>query len=187
MITEAGVPDPGSMKRSCLSGVWKLDKTRGQWSMRGYLETLKVNELAIQAHEKGESDQDTFHSIDIETSVVKIIKRSRVNNDLVVDLTLGEEKVELLQPGDRPKKSLATSEDPVTHLRIDSSLETMNGMAHVTDIKRLVQEGEKSVLVQELKIVNAKTGDEKATTRYFIPENNTTLDKSNLTDQMETG
>eukprot|EP00980_Cylindrotheca_fusiformis_P011163 scaffold2559_cov118-Cylindrotheca_fusiformis.AAC.6 len=177
-----------NMIRSSLNGVWKLDKSRGAWSMRGYLETLKVNELAIQAHEKGETDQDTYHSITIDESnyTVKIIKRSRVNNDLVVDLILGEEKVEQLQPGDRSKKSLATTEDPATHLRIDNSLETMNGMAHVTDIKRLVQEDDKSLLVQELTIVNEETGDKKVTTRYFIPENDKTLGQSNLSEQMET-
>jgi hypothetical protein len=175
-----------SMKRSSLDGVWKLDKTRGQWTMRGYLETLKVNELAIQAHEKGELDQDTLNSISIENSTVRIIKRSRVNNDLVIELTLGEEKVEILQPGDRPKKSLATTEDPSTHLRIDSSLETINGMAHVTDIKRLVQEDDRTVLVQELTIVNEETADRNSTTRYFVPEDNATF-KSNLSDLMEMG
>jgi hypothetical protein len=184
--TAAVAAAAASMKRSSLDGVWKLDKTRGQWTMRGYLETLKVNELAIQAHEKGESDQDTLHSISIENSSVKIIKRSRVNNDLVVELTLGEENIEILQPGDRPKKSLATTEDPATHLRIDSSLETMNGMAHVTDIKRLVQEEDKTVLIQELTIVNEQTTDRNSTTRYFIPEDNATF-KSELSDHMEMG
>ena len=66
-------------------------------------------------------------------------------------------------------KSLATTEDPGQHLKIQSSLMTMNGMAHVTDIKRLVQEDDKSVLIQELTIVNEKTGSSNTTTRYFNP------------------
>jgi hypothetical protein len=172
------------MRRSNLNGVWKLDKTRGLWSMRGYLETLNVNELAIQAHEKGELDQDTLHSICIENSRIRIVKRSRVNNDLVVELTFGEEKVEYLQPGERSKKSLATTEDPASHLRIQSSLLTINGMAHVTDIKRLVQEEEKSTLVQELTIVNQHTGASNTTARYFIPTNQKLENEGSLTNQM---
>jgi hypothetical protein len=165
----------GSMKRDSFNGVWMLDKSKETWSMRGYLETLHVNELAIQAHEKGELDHDTFHTIstDADCSEIKIVKRSRVNNDLVVELTIGEEKVEYLQPGDRPKNSLATTEDSLrTHLKIQSSLLTMNGMAHITDIKRLVQESDDvTVLVQELTIVNDQTKASKTTTRYFIPFN----------------
>lgn len=158
-------------KRESLHGVWKLDKNRGEWSMRGYLETLNVNELAIQAHEKGESEYDTFHTITIDGDDIRIVKRSRVNNDLVVELTLGVEKVEYLQPGDRPKKMLATtSQDPETDLNIQSSLLTMSGIAHVTDTKTLVQEeGDKSVLVQVLTITNEQTGNTNTTTRYFIP------------------
>ena len=70
-------------KRETLDGVWKLDKNRGEWSMRGYLETLNVNELAIQAHEKGETEHDTFHTITINGDDIKIVKRSRVNNCLL--------------------------------------------------------------------------------------------------------
>lgn len=179
------IPD-AEMRRSTLNGLWKLDKSREEWSMRGYLETLNVNELAIQAHEKGELDQDTLHKITIDNSRIHIVKRSRVNNDLVVDLTLGDEKVEFLQPGDRPKKALATTEDPATHLRIQSSLLTINGMAHVTDIKRLVQEPDRTVLMQELTIVNEQTGASNTTTRYFIPTDQEFVVKSALADQMQT-
>jgi hypothetical protein len=112
-----------------------------------------VNELAIQAHEKGELDHNTFHTIstDADCSEIKTVKRSRVNNDLVVELAIGEEKVEYLQPGDRPKSSLATTmEDSLgTHLIIQSSLLlTMNGMAHITDIKRLVQESDDITVIR---------------------------------------
>jgi hypothetical protein len=149
--------------------------------MRGYLATLDVTELAIQAHEKGELDHDTYHtiSVDLDQDIIKIVKRSRVNNDLVVELKLGEEHVQYLQPGDRAKKSLATSEDHLqTHLTIKSSLLTMNGMAHVTDTKRLIQEdvvegdgggAKRSVLKQELTIVNEATAQSNTTTRYFNP------------------
>jgi hypothetical protein len=174
--------DPPVLRES-LNGVWVLDKSRGKWSMRGYLATLDVTELAIQAHEKGELDHDTYHtiSVDLDQEIVKIVKRSRVNNDLVVELKLGEEDVQYLQPGDRAKKSLATSEDHLqTHLTIKSSLLTMNGMAHVTDTKRLVQEdvvvegdggggAKRSVLIQELTIVNEATTQSNTTTRFFNP------------------
>ncbi|KAL3936892.1 MAG: hypothetical protein SGARI_002364 [Bacillariaceae sp.] len=138
--------------------------------MRGYLETLNVPELAIQAHEKGDKETDTYHTIELSDNKVKITKRSRVNNDIKVEFTLGEEHVEYLQPDNRPKKQLATTDDPGKHLQIESSLLTVNGMAVVTDIKRLVQEDEtKSVLAQELTIHNPQTGKSHTTTRYFNP------------------
>lgn len=158
--------------RSTLAGSWILDKNRGQWSMRGYLETLHVSELAIQAHEKGEQEYDTVHTIsfpEADFNTVKIVKQSRVNNNLIVELTLGEEVVEHLKPDDRPKTSLASSDNPGTHLKIESKLLTTNGMAHVTDSKRLVQEDDKSVLVQELRIVNEETQESNTTIRYFNP------------------
>jgi hypothetical protein len=158
------------MKRDSLNGVWVLDKNRGTWTMRGYLETLHVTELAIQAHEKGESDHDTFHSITLDNDNKKfhIIKRSRVNNDVMVDLTLGLEDVQYLQPGDRAKKSLATSEH-AGHLEILSSLMTMNGLAKIKDVKRLVQEADTCVLIQELTITNEETGQSNTVQRYFNP------------------
>jgi hypothetical protein len=164
---------PVSLKRDSLNGVWVLDKTRGEWSMRGYLETLHVTELAIQAHEKGELEFDTLNTIELseDNEHLKIIKRSRVNNDLVIELRVGEELVQYLQPGERAKKSLATTEDPGKHLQIKSSLMTMNGMAYITDIKRLVQEENRSSLCQELTIVNEETKQSKTTTRYFNPFN----------------
>ena len=42
-----------STQRKTLNGAWKLDKTRGEPSLRGFLETMGVSELAIVAHEKG--------------------------------------------------------------------------------------------------------------------------------------
>ena len=63
-------------QRDSLNGTWMLDKSRGKWSMRGYLETLHVNELAIQAHEKGETETDTYHTITLDTTknTVRIVK-----------------------------------------------------------------------------------------------------------------
>lgn len=158
-----------SMKRDSLNGSWILDKTRGAWSIRGYLETLNVPELAIQANEKGETELDTVHTIEVDDEKIKITKSSRVNNDLVVELTFGNELLEYLKPDDRPKKQLATTEDPGKHLKIESSLLTVNGMAHVTDIKQLLQEAKASVLVQELIITNPESNKTHTTTRYFNP------------------
>ena len=142
--------------------------------MNKYLETMNVDPLAIEAHEKGEKEYDTFHTIEFIQwgSTVKITKRSRVNNDLVVELQLGKESVEYLPPGDRPKRSLAVSDNP-GHLCIQSSLLTVNGKASVTDLKRLIQEegdnSERSVMMQELTILNEQTGNSHTVVRYFNP------------------
>lgn len=165
----AATPISPPVIRNTLSGSWILDKSRGEWSMRGYLETLNVPELAIQANEKGENELDTIHAIELSDEKVKITKRSRVNNNLVLELAFGEELVEYLKPDDRPKKQLATTEDPGKHLKIVSSLLTVNGMAHVTDIKRLEQETKGSVLIQELTINNPASNKTHTTTRYFNP------------------
>jgi hypothetical protein len=159
-------------KRESLNGCWILDKTRGAWSMNKYLETMNVDPLAIEAHEKGEKENDTIHTIDLDDKTLKLVKRSRVNSDLVVQLELVKENVELLPPGDRPKKSLALSDNP-SHLRIESSLFTVNGMAKVTDVKMLLQEEDKSVMRQELTVVSQQTGRSYTTTRFFVPYLNT--------------
>lgn len=129
---------------------------------------MNVDDLAIEAHEKGEIEHDTVHVITLTPPLVHIMKRSRVNADLTVELELGKESVEFLQPGNRPKKLLATS-DHQGHLVIQSSLHTMNGIAQVTDLKQLEQEGDTSVLKQELTIRNLDTGNSHTTVRYFLP------------------
>ena len=158
--------------RDSLNGCWILDKSQGEWSMAGYLQTMNVNELAIQAHSKGEQEHDTFHTIELDQKQVKITKRSRVNADIVVTLPLGEEHVDHLPPGDRPKTSLAESQH-LGHLQIKSSLYTMNGMAKVTDVKILERnvggDPKNTRLVQTLTIENGQTGKTHTTTRYFIP------------------
>jgi len=158
--------------RTSLNGCWILDKTSPQpWQMTDYLQTMDVDPLAIQAHEKGELEHDTFHTIELGRHKVKITKRSRVNADLVVELQLNQEKIEYLPPGNRPKSMLATSEHP-GHLQIQSSLQTVNGRASVVDTKRLVQndDDDKSVqMVQELTITNEQTGKSHTTVRHFKP------------------
>jgi hypothetical protein len=152
--------------RTSLNGCWVLDKTKLPWSIQDYLTVMKVDQLAIAAHEKGEQEHDTFHTIHIntKTKTVQIIKRSRVNNDLVVDLVLGQEYIEHLAPNERPKRMIAVSDHP-GHLCIRSSIQTMNGTASVTDVKRLVE----GRLVQELTVVNQETGATHTTTRHFQP------------------
>lgn len=130
---------------------------------------MNVDPVAIEAHEKGELEFETIHTITMDAQKVKIVKRSRVNNDVTVELTFGQEQIIHLPPGDRPKKSLATSEGP-GNLKIVNSLQTYNaGKATVTDVKNLQQEEDKSVLVQELTVVNEVTNESCTTTRYFIP------------------
>jgi hypothetical protein len=136
--------------------------------MRHYLAVMRVDPLAIEAHEKGECEHDTFHTIELWRTKVKLTKRSRVNNDVAVELQLGLEQLEYLPPGHRPRHQRATSDGP-DHLELVSSLETMNGTARVVDVKRLAQEEGRSVMIQQLTIAHAETGDSCTTTRTFLP------------------
>lgn len=157
------------MRRPDLNGAWILDKTQKDWSMNNYLRVMKVDPVAVEAHEKGELEFDTIHTITMDAQKIKIVKRSRVNNDVTAELTFGQESIVSLPPGDRPKKSLATSHGP-GQLKIVHSLQTYNaGKATVTDTKTLQQDEDKSVLVQELTIVNEVTSEQCTTVRRFIP------------------
>mmetsp|Transcript_10713 Transcript_10713/g.17691 ORF Transcript_10713/g.17691 Transcript_10713/m.17691 type:complete len:189 (-) Transcript_10713:1938-2504(-) len=165
-----GVGEPDVPMRSTLgtmNGTWRLDKLRGKPSMRGYLETMGVPELAIEAHEKGEEDHETIHTIEFSDTHFKIKKQSRVT-DMGLELKLGEECLANL-PGDRVKTTIATSESPGQQVKIVSRMPTMNGMANVVDTKMLQREGNLLVLVQTLTIKNELSGKEHTTTRYFVP------------------
>ena len=140
--------------------------------MRKYLETMGVDELAIQANEKGELEVDTFRTIDITDRTIQIVKRSRVNNDLVMELTLDEPHVEFLSPGDREKKMLLTCLTP-QQVQIESSLLTVNGLAKVTEIQTLLQEEDATVIQQKLSITNVSSGVSHTTIRYFVPYHKT--------------
>lgn len=170
--TTEALPTPSpALQRNSLNGSWILDKTRGEWSMTKYLQVMNVDRLAVEAHEKAEREQDTIHTIELAPPKVRIVKRSRVNADLVVNLELGKELTETLPPGDRPKKSLAKSDHP-GHLTIESSLCTVNGEARVTDTKQLdntLAATKGTVMVQELTITNEMTRKQHTTTRYFLP------------------
>ena len=147
--TAAAAPPP--IKRTSLNGRWVVDKGRSQL-MSDFLRVMDVPSDAIQAHEKGEQETDTYHTITLseDNATVRIVKRSRVNDDVVVELEIGKEKTEMLRawstdrsiknPEKRPKKAIATTEDPGKHLKIENKLLTVNGMAHVIDTRRLVQE-----------------------------------------------
>ena len=100
------------MRRHDLNGAWILDKSQKNWSMNNYLRVMHVDPVAVEAHEKGELEFDTIHTINMDRKKVKIVKRSRVNNDFVVELTFGQEELISLPPGDRPKRSLATTDGP---------------------------------------------------------------------------
>jgi hypothetical protein len=150
-----------------MNGTWILDKSRGEPSMRGFLETMGVSEFAIEAHDKGESDHDTINIIHFDEEYFKIKKLSRVTN-LELELKLGVEFAQAL-PGDRVKTVVATSDCPGQCVSIVSRMPTMNGMATVNDNKTLKREGNKLVLVQTLLIRNEQTGQENTTVRYFLP------------------
>ena len=159
-------------EQTTLNGCWILDKSKEPWSMNQYLEVMNVDPLAIAAHEKGEKEHDTFHTIEMVNSQLKITKRSRVNNDLVQELVLNQEKVDYLPPGNRPKRVIARSDHP-GHLTIQSSLETSNGVASVTDTKTLTTIDDQIYLLQELVIVNEATQKTHKTIRHFKPYDKT--------------
>lgn len=165
MPTSSLLPTGGVL--GTMNGTWVLDKRRGSPSMRGYLETMGVTELAIEAHEKGESEHDTINIIEFDEEYFKIKKLSRVT-DLSLELKLGQEFRQEL-PGDRVKTVLATSDNPGQSVKIISRMPTMNGMACVVDTKSLQREGELLILIQTLVIRNERSGKEHTTLRYFVP------------------
>lgn len=139
--------------------------------MRGFLETMGVSELAIEANEKGDAEHNTIHEITLTETEFIIKKLSRVN-DMELCLTLGDEQSKVLQGG-RLKKTLAIS-DNLSHVKVESSMPTMNGVAKVTDVKSLIHEStpdglQISVYVQQLTIQNEATTKSNLTTRYFVP------------------
>ena len=150
-------------RRKTLNGCWILNKSRDNWSMNEYLRTMNVDPLAIEAHEKGEKEYETYHTIDFinKNNGVKIVKRSRVNNDVVVELNFGQEYQQYLQPNNRLKSSIATS-DHLGHICIKSSLVTTDnhGTAIVTDIKRLLTIEETSEAPPTLPILTKMTPKE---------------------------
>lgn len=158
--------------RTDLNGVWILDRKRGSPSVRGFLETMGVSELAIEANEKGDDTHDTIHEIHLTSDKFSIRKQSRVN-DLTLEVNLGEEHVKPLLPGERLKRTLATSTD-TCNVTVESSMPTMKGVARVSDIKSYSLETgpdgkPSSVYTQQLTILNESTGKSNVTTRYFLP------------------
>ena len=134
--------------------------------MRGYLETMNVSELAIEAHEKGEADHDTINIIEFDDHYFKIKKQSRIT-DLGLELPLGKEFKQTL-PGDRVKTILATTDNPGKAVKIVSTMPTMNGIATVVDTKTLTREESGIlVLVQTLVVRNEKTGKEHVSVIYY--------------------
>ena len=107
-----------SIIRDSLNGKWILDRNRGSPSIRGFLEIMEVSDLAIEANEKGEREHETLHEITLTETEYKIKKLSRVN-DFTLEVALGEQHVKSLLPGERIKKTLATSEH-LGHVKVES-------------------------------------------------------------------
>jgi hypothetical protein len=161
-----------TLVRDSLNGKWVLDRNRGNPSVRDFLETMGVSPLAIEANEKGDADHDTIHDITLTQTQYAIKKLSRVN-DMNLNVSLGIEQVKPLLPGERIKRTLATSAH-LGNVIIVSSMPTMNGVARVTDEKNLVQETAidgtpRSIYVQKLTILNENTQISCDTNRYFLP------------------
>lgn len=167
---------PPSATRKDMNGSWLLNKGRGNPSLRPFLEAMNVDHLAVEAAEKGEIEHDTTQEILLTDTRYRVHKLSRVN-DLVLDLTLGEAKDEVLPKhpaaGTRTRRSYATSEGP-RHVKIESTLVTVSGTGDVVDIKTLQDEtgpDDKplTVMQQILTVKNRTTGQTHTTTRYFVP------------------
>jgi hypothetical protein len=154
--------------------------------MKHYLAVMNVDPLAIEAHDKGEIQHNTIHTIYMDHRQLHIIKRSRVNNNVKVALEFGRLHVEYLPPGNREKSSLATMmpHEFGKKFQIQSTLQTVNGKAHITDTRELlvVQGGHsgdgsritRTFMLQTLTIVNQLTGQQSTTKRYFLPYNDVT-------------
>jgi hypothetical protein len=187
-------------QRASLNGAWILDKTphpnAGDWSMKHYLAVLNVDPLAIEAHVKGEMLHDTIHTIYMNERQLHVTKRTREKNSVKTVLEFGRRHVEYWLPGNREKSSLATrlsnnnNDDELgKKFQIQSTLPTVNGEAHVTEICELLvvpeEEGVHSTsggdhdtsrgittrtfMLQTLTIVNQRTGQQSTTKRYFLP------------------
>ena len=191
--------------RPTLNGAWVLDRNRGSPSAKGFLQTMSLSDHAIEANEKGDQEHDTIHDITLTSQHFSITKTSRVN-DLTLNVTLGQEHLETMDriedkyskdsaaaKIDRWKKTMATSEH-LGHVRVETSMPTINGMARVLDVKTLVQETvpintisnqssldqlspqqqqqqeTQSIYIQHLTIWNETTGNKCDTTiRHFRP------------------
>ena len=167
---------PPSTTRTDLNGSWLLLKGRGSPSLRSFLEIMNVDALAVEAAEKGESENDTVQDITLTDTSYRVHKLSRVN-DLVLELTLNEDKDETLPKhpaaGERTRRSYATSDNP-RHVRIESTLVTVSGTADVVDEKTLQEEKgndglDLTVMTQVLTVTNRGNGNSHTTTRYFVP------------------
>lgn len=178
--------------RRDLNGAWILDKTRGQPSMRGYLETMGVHELAIEAHEKGDLESDTVHVITLTDTTLRLKKLSRVNdftmevavintnnatiNNQAAALIDDDELLDAVLSDSKAKqRTIAISDNP-SHVKIFTKMSTINGTAAVTDIKTLITNDVDIHgnilpvgLKQELTITNELNGKTHTTTRYFVP------------------
>jgi len=180
-------PLPPSITRPDLNGMWLLDKSRGNPSLRPYLEAMNVDRLAVEAAEKGESEHDTVQDIAVTAGRYRIHKQSRVN-DLVLDLELGVPKDEELPKhpaaGTRTRRSLATTDDPgLRRVRIESTLVTVSGTADVVDVKTLEEETGAdgrplTVMKQILTVTNRTTGQNHTATRYFVPYEGEKMEKA---------
>lgn len=192
--------------RPTLNGAWVLDRNRGSPSAKGFLQTMSLSDHAIEANEKGDQEHDTIHDISLTSQHFSITKTSRVN-DLTLNVTLGQEHLETMErvedkyskesataKMDRWKKTMATSEH-LGHVRVETSMPTINGIARVLDVKTLVQETipinggistitnpsslvdqlpqqqeTQSIYTQHLTIWNETTGNKCDTTiRHFRP------------------
>jgi hypothetical protein len=198
-------------RRTSLNGAWILDKTPrpnaggdDDWTMKQYLGVLNVDPLAIEAHVQGEMRQDTIYTISMNERHLLYTKRTREKNSVPTVLEFGREHVEYWLPGNRQKSSLATrlptnndDDDCDKKFQIQSTLQTVNGEARVTEICELLvvpqEEGihvsatttssigdhdtrrgtiaTRTFMLQTLTIVNQRTGQQSTTKRYFLPYN----------------
>jgi len=179
------------MDRKSLNGLWLLDKEKGSYSMRGYLEAMAIAEEIIQLHEKKEAEKDAAFEISL-TDTQCMVKHfywqdfESKSKGKVLRLNLGEEVVESIKasgsPTEQKRRTEATSTGQ-THICVKRSMMTASGYANIRDTKVLIEprvfngltgsyvrdKTKHPMMRQELTINNESLGKQHTMVRFFLP------------------
>ncbi|GMH66675.1 hypothetical protein TrVE_jg7868 [Triparma verrucosa] len=159
---------PNLPPRTNLNGAWRLEIHRSD-SIRGYLGAMNCSEMAIEAMEKAEKEVETVHIITLTPQAYTIAKKSRVNNfketyrlnqRVVTTIAITKDGMST-----KEKTTYVTTDEGFTTIRIKSTMPTTNGIAEVSDTRRL----ENGLLYQELVLTNLSTGASNLTKRWWHP------------------
>lgn len=180
-----------AIDRKSLNGLWLLDKGKGPYSMRGYLEAMAISEEIIQLHEKKEMEKDAAFEISL-TEKQYTIKHfywqdfESKSKGKVLQLELGEEVVESIKvygvPTQLRRQTVARSSGQ-THICVTRRMITANGYANIKDVKVLIEprvfngstgsyvrdKTKYPIMRHELTIVNESLNKEDKMVRFFMP------------------